>query len=225
MLRLKYNSHISHWRCTHPALSLLAAAGAGRLSCCWVLSATGLRLMCGVWAASLLSCWRRSRCSQVGGAYNPCLIHYITLDAAHNQGFRSGANSRLVSRCWQRSRCSQVGGACCLCRRLVFALKHHTAAAASCCVCCHVGHRSRSSQTGSSSHPLLLLLQAMISRSSCTACSACRLQAGAHAPDVLRVCLHGGAAGNNESQQLECIFKLMGAPSEQNWPGVSQLEL
>eukprot|EP00882_Tetradesmus_deserticola_P033893 GHRQ01038751.1.p1 GENE.GHRQ01038751.1~~GHRQ01038751.1.p1 ORF type:complete len:350 (+),score=162.66 GHRQ01038751.1:859-1908(+) len=30
--------------------------------------------------------------------------------------------------------------------------------------------------------------------------------------------------GNNESQQLECIFKLMGAPSEQNWPGVSSLE-
>jgi hypothetical protein len=33
------------------------------------------------------------------------------------------------------------------------------------------------------------------------------------------------AAGNNESQQLDCIFKLMGAPSEQNWPGVSNLEL
>ncbi|WIA40855.1 hypothetical protein OEZ86_004522 [Tetradesmus obliquus] len=30
--------------------------------------------------------------------------------------------------------------------------------------------------------------------------------------------------GNNESQQLDCIFKLMGAPSEQNWPGVSGLE-
>jgi hypothetical protein len=46
----------------------------------------------------------------------------------------------------------------------------------------------------------------------------------------LSPCVHAAAAaaaaaGNNESQQLECIFKLMGAPSEQNWPGVSQLEL
>ncbi|KAF8062780.1 CDKC-1 [Scenedesmus sp. PABB004] len=30
--------------------------------------------------------------------------------------------------------------------------------------------------------------------------------------------------GNNEQQQLDWIFKLMGAPSEQNWPGVSELE-
>jgi hypothetical protein len=33
------------------------------------------------------------------------------------------------------------------------------------------------------------------------------------------------AAGNNEAQQLDCIFKLMGAPSEQNWPGVESTEL
>jgi hypothetical protein len=32
-------------------------------------------------------------------------------------------------------------------------------------------------------------------------------------------------AGNNEAAQLEAIFKMMGLPNEQTWPGVSQLSL
>jgi hypothetical protein len=76
---------------------------------------------------------------------------------------------------------------------------------------------------------LLLLLQARTSNSSWSAVyaqrTACKMSMIVHSTEFVPCVPAATAAGNNESQQLECIFKLMGAPSEQNWPGVSQLEL
>jgi hypothetical protein len=31
-------------------------------------------------------------------------------------------------------------------------------------------------------------------------------------------------AGSNEINQLDCILKMMGAPTEKTWPGVSKLK-
>lgn len=61
----------------------------------------------------------------------------------------------------------------------------------------------------------------------CASCTAAPNNLCACCNAVASCCLteQPASTGNNEQQQLDYIFKLMGAPSEENWPGVSGLEL
>lgn len=154
------------------------------LSCCWVWTSMGLRLTCGVWAASLRSCSWASLSSRVSWfALDPVIqVEYGVLQSIG----------------WLASDASNMEM---LVRSKLFLLYNSTIVVVTPQPCPQPC--ARSNQLDAS-------------------CSALHLGKPAHPtlPFHTSTLVY---EGNDETDQTDKIFKMMGTPTEQTWPGISKL--